>query len=123
MTDGILSFADNAVLTMGCSVEIGTGDSGDTEGEESTVTVILSQEMVECIAEGGRVTFFKGVDAANLGDNITFIGAEGVTLSESQVYKLSYDAASKTIYVAPEPATSALSLLALTALAARRKRR
>lgn len=95
------------------SVEIGTAD---------TVTNVLTQEMVECIAEGGRVTLFAGVDAAELGSNITFIGAQGVTLSKPQVYKLTYDEKSQTIYATPEPATATLSLLALAALAARRKR-
>lgn len=107
---GMLIFADDTILTMGCDVTIGHDDM---------VTVVLTDTMVEQIAAGNRVVLFENVDSDKLGSSITFAGN---LIAPAETYSLQYDAGNKTIYVAPEPATATLSLLALAALAARRKR-
>lgn len=109
---GTITFADNATLTMGCNVIIGSDD---------TVTVVLTQDMVDTVAATGRYDLFTSVETATLGSHIVFVGADGVTLTSPSVYSLQWDGAK--IYVTPEPATATLSLLALAALASRRRRR
>ena len=113
MAGGTMIFANNTTLTMGCAVTIGMGN---------TVTVELTEEMVDIIAGGGRVDLFTSVETATLGSHIVFTGTNGAALDKADVYSLQYDEATKTIYATPEPATATLSLLALAALAARRKR-
>lgn len=102
-----LTFADDALLTVSGSVTL------------SNAVVALTQTMVDTIAANGRVDLFTGMTNADLG-NITFVRADGQELAQAGVYKVSFDGTS--IYVTPEPATATLSLLALAALAARRKR-
>lgn len=109
---GTIGFADHTVLTMGCSVTVGT---------EDTTTVLLTQEMVDTVAATGRYDLFVSVEQALLGPNIVFARADGAELEQADVYSLKYDGSK--IYITPEPATATLSLLALAALAARRKRR
>ena len=114
MAGGKLIFANNTTLTMGCSVTIGADD---------LVTVELTEEMVDIIAGGGRVDLFTDVEGAQLvNGKIVFTGVDGATLDKANVYSLQYDETTKTIYAAPEPATATLSLLALAALCARRRR-
>ena len=113
MSGGTMTFENGAFLTMGCAVTIGMGD---------TVTVELTQEMVDTIAGGGRVDLFTSVETATLGSHIVFTGTNGAALDKADTYSLQYDAATKTIYATPEPATATLSLLALAGLCARRKR-
>lgn len=102
-----LTFADDALLTVSGSVTL------------SNAVVALTQTMVDTIAANGRVNLFTGMTNVDLG-NITFVRADGQELAQAGVYKVSFDGTS--IYVTPEPATATLSLLALAALAARRKR-
>lgn len=102
-----LTFADDALLTVSGSVTL------------SNAVVALTQTMVDTIAANGRVDLFTGMTNVDLG-NITFVRADGQELAQAGVYKVSFDGTS--IYVTPEPATATLSLLALAALAARRKR-
>lgn len=106
---GTLAFADGAVLTMGCSVTIGTAD---------IVTVVLTQEMVDTLAADGQVTLFRDVEEAHLGSAVTFASPEGEALPNT--YQLRYDVG--RIFLAPEPVTATLSLLALAGLASRRRR-
>ncbi|MCQ2364270.1 MAG: hypothetical protein MJ051_01780 [Akkermansia sp.] len=107
---GTITFADNTTLTMGCSVTIGSTDA---------VTVVLTQDMVDAVATNGYYDLFTSVETATLG-NIVFVAADGVTLNDGTAYSLQWDGS--RIYVAPEPATATLSLLAFAALCARRKR-
>ena len=113
MNSGTLTFADGAVLTMGCDVTIG-----------DTVTVMLTDTMVESIMAGNYVEIFSGVTHSYLSQNLTFSGSgdlSGYVTTHEAEYSLKQ--VGDKIYITPEPATATLSLLALAALAARRKRR
>ena len=112
VNNGTMTFANDSILTMGGSVTIG-----------NTVTVVLTDTMVESIMAGNDVAIFSGVNQANLGQSLTFIGSgamSGYVAEHESKYSLKQ--VGDTIYIAPEPATATLSLLALAALAARRKR-
>lgn len=113
---GTISFANGAVLTMGCSVEIGHKD---------IVTVELTDEMLKTLDSGGNVDLFASVERALLGQNVTFTRAGADPSALAGTYSLVYDAGTKNISVAavPEPATGTLSLLALAGLCARRRRK
>ena len=113
-------------LTMGSTVTLGTG-------------MTLAGDLVSTIkgmSEDGTVNLFTGVDALYLGDSTTASGAldatSGVNLDTyfnfegASDYYLGYDG--QNVYAGvmqavPEPTTATLSLLALAALAARRRRR
>lgn len=112
MNSGTMTFANNAILTMGCDVTIGND-------EGSTVTVVLTQAMVDSIKEGEYVAIIRNVNTATLGTHVEFRGAD-FELEHPEVYALKQDG--DKIYITPEPTTATLSLLALAALAARRKR-
>ena len=112
-------------LTMGSSVTLGTG-------------MTLSGDLVSRIktmSEDGIVDLFTGVDALYLGDSTVASGALDATSGEylntyftfddQRDYYLGY--AGGNVYVGvisvPEPTTATLSLLALAALASRRRRK
>lgn len=106
---GTMTFANNAILTMGSKVSIG-----------DDVTVVLTQEMVDSIYRGEWVEIIASVDGVATLGNTSFTGATGVTLDQPKAYALTQ--IDDKVYITPEPATATLSLLALAALASRRKR-
>lgn len=109
---GTMTFADGAALTMGGNVTIG-----------NTVTVMLTDTMVESIQAGNWVEIFSGVTTANLSQSLTFSGSgimSDYVAEHEAVYSLKQ--VGDKVYITPEPATATLSLLALAALAARRRR-
>lgn len=116
--DSTLNLAGS--LAMGSSVELASG-----------MTLGLSPEMLEKLYSGVSLELFTGVDSLTLdGTTIT----EGTTLSADDIfsglsadytYEMGFDAGvvSLSATMVPEPTTATLSLLALAALAARRRRR
>lgn len=112
--NGKLDFSAGQALTMGCGVEIG-----------DNVTVVIDAAMLEDIKQGTAMTIITNVDAGaiTLGSNINFVDAEGHALGGGLYLDTVATADNKlAIVVAPEPATTTLSLLALAGLMARRKR-
>lgn len=113
---GTLDFSSGHTLTMGCTVTIG-----------DEVTVIISDEVQEYINRGEAMTIMYGVDNATLESitmgNVHFI-MNGVERPDF-FFVTEEDTVNDgmKLMVAPEPATATLSLLALAALAARRKRK
>ena len=97
----------------------------DTAGK---MCLNLSEEMQQELLSNGRVTLFSGVDALSLGGESL---ASGSVWNASRVfdnldheadYQLSFFQGELSLALVPEPATASLGLLALAALALRRRR-
>lgn len=114
------------VLIMGSTLSLGT----DMTLNGALYTAITNLEGAD------TVTLFSGVDALTLSDTGTTYNSDSLELgniqlsnyfsniTNSEIY-LAYDAETNVVYAGmnvPEPTTATLSLLALTALAARRRR-
>ena len=107
----------DGALTMGSDVALATG-----------MSLTLSESMLADLYGHQAVTLFTGVDKLTL-DAVDI--ADGAALNVNGVfsnldtgydYNLAYVGGLVNLAVIPEPATATLSLLALAALAARRKR-
>lgn len=105
--NGTMTFT-NGTVTLGCSVEFG-----------QNTTIALGTAYHEQLQNNGMALIFTGVDSYEGLDNVSVTGdfATGHLIAEKQTD------GSYNIYATPEPATATLSLLALAALAARRRRR
>lgn len=107
-------------LAMGSSVELASG-----------MTLGLSPEMLEKLYSGVSLELFTGVDSLTLdGEDITAgttLPADDIFsgLSADYTYEMGFNGGvvSLSATMVPEPTTATLSLLALAALAARRRRR
>ena len=94
----------------------------------SGMSLSLSNELLERLFGGEEISLFTGVDALSIdGKDIaagTYMEATGIFtgLSDEYTYYMSYDGSSVNLSI-PEPTTATLSLLALAALAARRRRK
>lgn len=129
-----MHFAEDAVLTMGCSVSIGVGSSLEIDNYDPFRSYVLFKD-VETLVLGNYVVTEEGVyDVSGL-----LTGINGVTNIANNLYGIDYHDGVVTFVqnnlagfsmmalppaaFVPEPATATLSLLALAALAARRKRK
>lgn len=112
--NGTLAFSSGALLTMGCDVTI----DGDV------VTVMIDRSELASIMNGQELTLITNINQLTLNDNIDvhFKDANDQSLDG---YGLRLDRGKDgiSLVVTPEPATATLSLLALAAICARRKRR
>ncbi len=105
------------MLTMGSSITLTTG-----------MTLDLADIMLDGLYKGEIITLFTGVDALSVDNNSiavgTFMDATDIFtgLNSEYTYYMSYDGSNVSLSI-PEPTTATLSLLALTALAARRRRK
>lgn len=103
-------------LTMGSSISLTTG-----------MTLDLSDHMLTDLYNGEYVTLFTGVDALSVDNKAiaagTVVNATDIFtgLNSEYTYYMSYDGSNMSLSI-PEPTTATLSLLALAALAARRRR-
>lgn len=119
LADGsTLNFA--GTLTMGSTVELGSG-------------LNLSGSLLNSLLDGSTdsITLFDSVEALTLGGaayshelyaSEVFVNAD-LQNTDDKKFVLSYDGSNVTLYTVPEPATATLGLLALAALASRRRRR
>lgn len=114
------SLISDAALTMGCAVELGEG-------------LTLGGSQLESLLDGSvsSITLFDSVESLTLGGvdyshamyaSEVFSNAELQNTADTK-YVFSYNGETVTLSVVPEPATATLSLLALAALAARRRRK
>lgn len=116
-----MDFSNHTELTMGCTVTIG-----------NNVTIkIDDSELASIVNTGSVMTIINNVEGVDmehleltLGSGWKFVDAQGNSLD---AYNLRLDVVDAgdgkvNIVVAPEPATATLSLLALAALASRRRR-
>ena len=103
-------------MTMGSSISLTTG-----------MTLDLAPLMLNGLYNGESITLFTGVDALSVDNKTiaagTILDATGIfTGPDSEyTYYISYDGSNVSLSI-PEPTTATLSLLALAALAARRRR-
>lgn len=108
----------DGALTMGSDVALTTG-----------MSLTLSDSMLADLYGHKAITLFTGVDILTLDNLATTNGAtlnvNGVfsNLDSGYDYTLAYVDGTVSLAVIPEPATAALSLLALATLAIRRKRK
>lgn len=118
-----ISFAEGAELSMGGTLTLGSAVS-----LAGKMCLNLSEEMQQELLSNGRVTLFSGVDALSLGGESL---ASGSVWNASRVfdnlapeadYQLSFSQGELSLALVPEPATASLGLLALAALALRRRR-
>lgn len=111
------SLSLGGTLTMGSELALASG-----------MSLSLSNELLERLFGGEEISLFTGVDALSIdGKDIaagTYMDATGIFtgLSDEYTYFMSYDGGKVNLSI-PEPATATLSLLALAALAARRRRK
>lgn len=111
------SLSLGGALTMGSELALASG-----------MSLSLSNELLERLFGGEEISLFTGVDALSIdGKDIaagTNMDATGIFtgLSDDYTYYMSYDGSKVNLSI-PEPTTATLSLLALAALAARRRRK
>lgn len=145
-----LALASGATLDLGGAVTLGAGNSltlGSTLGDSITLGDTLKATL-NSLAEGGRYNLFitQDVDTITLAGTAYSLTAEAAAMKdldasvifsglEQGAFVLNFEALPATGDVAtgggvfyitasmPEPATATLSLLALAALAARRRRK
>ncbi|MBQ3526549.1 MAG: hypothetical protein IJA63_11445 [Akkermansia sp.] len=122
----------NLVFTAGSTLALsGTLTMGSDVALQSGMALELSDALLEALYGGTAIDIFTGVDALTLdGEQITdgYSGnADGVFsgLSQDYTYTMAFNngVVSLSAGMVPEPTTATLSLLALAALAARRRRR
>lgn len=126
--DMVYTNAADGIRLAGHSLTLSAGET----------TIYLSEEMQVTLENTHHLVLFTGasdlniigltMNAAEDSDELIitpagqfFADAQGNALAGE--YMLAYNSHTGEVYLAPEPATATLSLLALAALAARRKRR
>lgn len=116
--NAIMDFSASSPITLGCTVQIGDG-----------VTLVLNSSEIAAIMHGQELVIIAGAEgdtlaeAVQLGTGIQFIDENNHDLNNLGLRLDTVATATGwNVVVAPEPATATLSLLALAALAARRKR-
>ncbi len=124
-----VTFTNGAVLTMGCSVVLGNALDLTLEGydvENTADSLFLAFQDVEELKlwkSGGNIVTVEDGLWYDLYGTINSINGKQIT-DQGQLY-IGWDKETgrALLSTVPEPATATLSLLALAALAARRKRK
>lgn len=109
LNGGTITFEDGAILTVANGVEL------------NGAKVFVNVDSLEDIVSGAEITLFDDATDTEAFNNtlVTFVDANG---EETQAI-VNGAATGGSITVVPEPTTATLSLLALAALAGRRRRR
>lgn len=118
MTEGTMSFAHDAQLTMGCSVTI--GEEVKVVLTDADIAMIQAGQTVDLILSAEQITLGNGVSELS---NIYRQDSEGNLIKMSDDFKIVADSDNNKVYAMPEPATATLSLLALAGLCVRRRRK
>ena len=111
------SLSLGGTLTMGSELALASG-----------MSLSLSNDLLKQLYSGEEISLFTGVDALSIDGKAlaagTYMEATDIFtgLSDEYTYYMSYDGSKVNLSI-PEPATATLSLLALAALAARRRRK
>lgn len=113
LNGGSITFAEGAILTL---------SDGTVTLNGSSITVLVSEETLNALNDGGSVTLFDTNTSTEAFTNatVTFITSDSASLTATTIGSASGGSISIAV---PEPVSATLSLLALTALAARRRRK
>lgn len=124
--DMVYSNAAQGINLAGHSLTLSAGET----------TIYLSDEMLVTLNSSDHLVLFSNVSSLEGIELNPVDGQDGLSITPAGLffrdkagnalngqYQLAYNAATQEVYVAPEPATATLSLLALAALAARRRRK
>ena len=112
---GTVTFTEGATITLANGASMTISDA-------VVITVNMSDEDYTALLGGDAYELFKGDYTQDVLDNakVTFVSASG----DLATARVDQTAGSVTIkQLVPEPTTATLSLLALAALAARRRRK
>ncbi len=112
LNGGTITFEDGAVLTVANGVEL------------NGAKVFVSVDSLEDIVSGAEITLFDDATNTSVFNNtrVTFVDANGEE-TQATVNGAATGGSITVNTVVPEPTTATLSLLALAALAGRRRRR
>lgn len=112
LNGGTITFEDGAKLTVANGVEL------------NGAKVFVSVDSLEDIVSGAKITLFDDATGTLEFDDalVTFVDANGEE-TQATVYGAATGGSITVNTVVPEPTTATLSLLALAALAGRRRRR
>ena len=114
--------ADSTLSLEGCLT------MGSTVSLTSGMTIDLSAELLSLMYKGESIDIFASVDELTLDGNIispdTTTEVRFNVNNQLQVFDMGYsNVGTVSLTLVPEPTTATLSLLALAALAARRRRK
>ncbi|MBQ4614417.1 MAG: hypothetical protein IJB31_05765 [Akkermansia sp.] len=115
--------ADSTLSLEGCLT------MGSTVSLTSGMTIDLSEDMLALMYDGKAIDLFTSVDSLTLDGNIinpdTVTNVNFTVDDKLQNFNMGYsnEGGTVSITLVPEPTTATLSLLALAALAARRRRK
>lgn len=127
LADGATLNVQNGGITMGSTVSLGSGEnfvlSGATVNDGVLENYVLFTGVDGLSLNGTAITEMGWYDATAVLGSISADGAALDTASHSYVIGYWNGTVSLAESTVPEPATATLSLLALAALAARRKRK
>lgn len=128
----------NANLILGSGSELTMGSTLDMSSALTLNGTLLQGDLFDSLMKGTvtSITLFTGVDALYIGESVDAITTDyifnGADMAaafanelDASVYQVAYAAEGGlvTMRLVPEPATATLSLLALAALCARRRRK
>ncbi len=112
LSGGTVTFMEDSLITL--------ADGANVEIDGASIVVKLSDAKLADLKAGGEYTLFDTNSSVNAleGATVTFLSTSGERLTSAVK-----QAGDGSLTLVPEPTTATLSLLALAALAARRRRK